>query len=64
MDASEESVIQVMRNYIALDETELTLKVGDQVKVVEKYSDSEWWKGQHNNDVGFFPFKFVQQLDS
>jgi len=45
------------------DETRLTFKKGDRIKVLRKEDDGTWF-GELNNRTGYFPFIYVQVVTS
>lgn len=49
-------------DYDAVNEDELTLKVGD-IVVVTKQEDEGWWEGEFNGKHGVFPSNFVELID-
>ncbi|KAM8869174.1 SH3 domain-containing protein 21 isoform 2-T2 [Spinachia spinachia] len=54
---------QVMFDYKAKTDDELTLKKGDLVVVLRKETDDEgWWEGELNGCCGFFPDNFVMLI--
>jgi hypothetical protein len=45
-------------SFEASDDRELTFKAGDIIKKLEEYG--EWWKGEVNGNVGYFPANYVE----
>jgi len=58
---NEEQVL-AMFSYTAQNEDELTFYKGSVINVISK--DGEWWKGELNDEVGVFPYNYVQNLRS
>ncbi|KFM63018.1 Cytoplasmic protein NCK2, partial [Stegodyphus mimosarum] len=50
----------VKYNYEAQQTDEISLVKGTRVIVMEKSSDG-WWKGESNNQIGWFPSNYVQE---
>lgn len=50
----------VKYNYEAQQADEISLVKGTRVVVMEKSSDG-WWKGESNNQIGWFPSNYVQE---
>jgi len=51
----------VVYSYMAENDDELSLTVGDSVVVLDKnLEDSGWWKGEINGKIGVFPDNFVE----
>ncbi|XP_054709647.1 cytoplasmic protein NCK2-like isoform X2 [Uloborus diversus] len=50
----------VKYNYEAQQADEISLMKGTRVVVMEKSSDG-WWKGESNNQIGWFPSNYVQE---
>ena len=49
--------------YKAEQPDELSLKVGEVIRILDKYSGDEgWWRGEVDNRVGMFPDNFVELL--
>ena len=44
----------------ALDPTELNLKKGDLIEILESNDPNSWWKGKINNAIGHFPGNYVR----
>jgi len=53
---------KVIFEYNASQEDELTLAVGDIVKIIDQ-SDDGWWEGELNGKHGMFPENFVEVID-
>ncbi|XP_015204293.2 SH3 domain-containing protein 21 [Lepisosteus oculatus] len=54
---------QVMFDYTANAEDELTLKKGEIVTIISKTTEDEgWWEGEINGKHGFFPDNFVMAI--
>ena len=53
---------KVIFEYNALEEDELTMAVGDIVKIIDQ-SDEGWWEGELNGKCGMFPENFVEIID-
>lgn len=54
---------EVKYAYKAQNDDELTLKVGDIVRIINKDGqDAGWWKGELNDKIGVFPDNFVVVL--
>jgi len=49
----------VMYDYLAHEDDELTLKVGDVIHSIVKM-DGGWWEGVVNGKKGMFPDNFVK----
>lgn len=47
-------------DYQPLREDELQLVKGLRIAVLEKSSDG-WWKGQYNDQIGWFPSNYVEE---
>jgi len=47
-------------DFDAQETNEISFKEGDIITLVEKYDDSEWWKGKFNGKVGLFPSNFTK----
>ena len=47
-------------DYTARSEKELSFKKGDQLQVIEKTPDSNWWDGFHEGKRGFIPVSYVE----
>lgn len=41
---------------------DLQFEAGDEILVVEKTSDAEWWTGVCNGRTGVFPANYVQKF--
>jgi hypothetical protein len=50
--------VEVIQNYKASRDDELTLKVGDIIQVLKKFEDS-WWEGRLYGKTGLFPSTFT-----
>jgi len=48
-------------NYEVISKEDLSFKVGDIITVIE--TKGEWWKGELNGKLGFFPANYVKVLD-
>lgn len=54
---------RVVFSYVAENEDELTLNVGDTINILQKkLEDAGWWKGELRGRVGVFPDNFVELL--
>ena len=54
---------RVVYSYMAENEDELSLDVGDVIDVVEmKLEDVGWWKGKLRGKTGVFPDNFVELI--
>ncbi|XP_046882576.1 SH3 domain-containing protein 21 isoform X2 [Hypomesus transpacificus] len=54
---------QVMFDYSALTDDELSLQKGDMVTIISKDTEDEgWWEGELNGHRGFFPDNFVMVI--
>lgn len=52
----------VCYDYEAKKDDELTLRIGEIVRNVVKY-DNGWWEGElSNQQTGYFPSNFVQEI--
>ena len=49
-------------DYSAINDDELTLKVGDIVEFLGEDEDEEWYKGQLRGETGVFPSNFVKEF--
>jgi len=49
-------------DYITQEKDELSFKEGDIITLLEKYIDSDWWKGELNGKIGLFPINYTQEL--
>lgn len=49
-------------DYTARNVSELSLVAGSVVNVIGRW-DANWWKGESNDDIGFFPANHVQGLE-
>ena len=47
--------------YVSKREDELGLEKGDHLLVLEKEQDG-WWRGRCGNQIGWFPFNYVEEL--
>ncbi|KAJ1160762.1 hypothetical protein NDU88_001255 [Pleurodeles waltl] len=48
-------------DFCAKDRTELTLKEGDIVKILNKKGPQGWWKGEIYGKIGWFPANYVEE---
>ena len=48
-------------DYVATENDELSIKVGDVVNIVLRHDDG-WWRGELNGKTGLFPASYVHQL--
>jgi len=54
---------RVVFSYVAENDDELTLNVGDTITILQKkLEDAGWWKGELRGKVGVFPDNFVELL--
>ncbi|XP_052002641.1 SH3 domain-containing kinase-binding protein 1-like [Xyrauchen texanus] len=54
---------QVMFDYTAVTDDELSLKKGDVINIINKATEDEgWWEGEVNGRRGFFPDNFVMVI--
>ncbi len=51
--------VTALYDYNATDATELSFKAGDSISVLD-ISGGEWWKGELNGTIGWFPANYVQ----
>ena len=51
---------EVLYDFDAIEPTELSLKKGDIVVVLQQGDPSSWWKGELNGKVGLFPGNYVK----
>ncbi|KAJ1352847.1 Intersectin 1 (SH3 domain protein) [Parelaphostrongylus tenuis] len=51
-----------MFDFDAVEPTDLSLKVGDRIMVLERKDD--WWRGRCNGREGIFPANYVQKCDT
>lgn len=49
-------------DYTPKEDNELGFKENDHVTVLEKFENNDWWKGQVNGKVGFFPSNYVKSI--
>eukprot|EP01119_Soliformovum_irregulare_P010790 TRINITY_DN265_c0_g7_i2.p1 TRINITY_DN265_c0_g7~~TRINITY_DN265_c0_g7_i2.p1 ORF type:complete len:813 (+),score=293.46 TRINITY_DN265_c0_g7_i2:14-2452(+) len=54
--------VKAMHNYAAMSESEVNLKQGDVVKLLST-EDDEWWEGEIDGKVGFFPKNYVVEVN-
>eukprot|EP01105_Mastigella_eilhardi_P028452 TRINITY_DN937_c0_g1_i2.p1 TRINITY_DN937_c0_g1~~TRINITY_DN937_c0_g1_i2.p1 ORF type:complete len:238 (+),score=61.19 TRINITY_DN937_c0_g1_i2:53-715(+) len=52
---------RVLYEHATAEENQLSIKPGEIIKVLSK-ADDEWWEGELEGKVGFFPCKFVECL--
>lgn len=52
---------KVRYDFSARDRTELSLKEGDVVKIINKKASPGWWKGEVYGKVGLFPANYVEE---
>lgn len=57
------NIVIVTYDYEAEVEDELTLRVGDIIKVID-IEDDDWWIGEINGRKGAFPSNFVNKIQS
>lgn len=50
--------VRAVRNYVPTKQTELQISIGDNIILLEK-TRPEWWKGELNGVVGYFPADYV-----
>ncbi|CAO3679677.1 unnamed protein product [Rhizopus stolonifer] len=50
-------------DYVSEGEFELSFKQGDRIKLLEKHND-DWWEGELNDQIGFFPANRIRLEDS
>jgi len=48
--------------YEATSKTELSLKKGDVVHIIDKYQNG-WWVGEINGNTGLFPGSYVTEIE-
>ncbi|EDR25025.1 hypothetical protein EDI_285400 [Entamoeba dispar SAW760] len=53
-----EEIVVCQFAYSAENETELSLKEGDKIKILNKKGD--WWQGECQGNIGFFPSNYVK----
>jgi hypothetical protein len=51
--------VEVIFDYDSMNETELTIRKGQVVTVRDILPDEEWWEGECNGRVGFFPVAYT-----
>ena len=51
--------VRALARYVGTDEGELSIEVGDVIRVTRK-DDSGWWEGECRGRVGWFPSNFCQ----
>eukprot|EP00052_Salpingoeca_macrocollata_P030833 m.321089 g.321089 ORF g.321089 m.321089 type:complete len:254 (+) comp24935_c0_seq1:118-879(+) len=51
---------KALHDFKATQEDELSFKRGDLVKVLDNYSDSNWFKAELNGKTGFIPANYIQ----
>ena len=49
--------------YASTREDELSLEKGDELIVIEKEADG-WWRGRSGTRIGWFPFNYVEELET
>ncbi|ELP94311.1 hypothetical protein EIN_130500 [Entamoeba invadens IP1] len=54
-----QNVVVCQFEYEAENETELSMKEGDVINIINKKGDG-WWQGECNGKVGFFPSNYVK----
>ncbi|KAG7279553.1 hypothetical protein CRUP_034654 [Coryphaenoides rupestris] len=54
-------IVRARYDFSARDRTELSLREGDNIKIISKKSRSGWWKGEVYGRVGFFPANYVDE---
>ncbi|XP_032829439.1 SH3 domain-containing kinase-binding protein 1 isoform X2 [Petromyzon marinus] len=52
---------QVAFSYVAQNDDELDLAVGDVVDIIKEVEEG-WWEGSHNGRTGVFPSNFVKEV--
>lgn len=53
--------VRVTRDYKAVKESELSITRNDIIIILEK-TQKEWWKGDLNGTIGYFPSEYVMEL--
>ncbi|XP_030052729.1 proto-oncogene vav isoform X2 [Microcaecilia unicolor] len=48
-------------DFCARDRTELSLKEGDLIKIINKKGHQGWWKGEVYGKIGWFPANYVEE---
>ena len=51
---------KALYDYTAVESNEITFKAGDVIRLVKKYKDTEWSKGELKGKVGFFPMNYCE----
>jgi len=54
--------MKALYDYTAAEVNELSFKEGDIVTLLEKFEDSDWWKGELNGVEGLFPVNFMESV--
>uniref|UniRef100_A0A8C2YVV8 Osteoclast-stimulating factor 1 n=1 Tax=Cyclopterus lumpus TaxID=8103 RepID=A0A8C2YVV8_CYCLU len=54
-------VVRARYDFSARDRSELSLREGDTIKILNKKGQSGWWKGEVYGRVGFFPANYVEE---
>lgn len=53
---------RALYDYNPQETNELSFKEGDIINLIEKFPDSEWWKGECKGKVGLFPGNYVEPV--
>lgn len=54
--------VQASYNYKERDDTELSFKKGDKIKIIDTDMSKGWLNGEINGKKGLFPYNYVKQL--
>ncbi|XP_048847661.1 proto-oncogene vav-like isoform X2 [Brienomyrus brachyistius] len=52
---------RVLYDFSARDSSELSLRMGDDVKIISKDTPEGWWMGESYGQTGLFPANYVQE---
>jgi hypothetical protein len=60
--AAAREMYRALYDYTAAEANEITFKAGDVIRLVKRYKDTEWCKGELKGKVGFFPTNYCELL--